>query len=98
MQSSLETKLVFLYYKTGRQTSGLLVQQARLYLLLPVNQPILLKKVLKMFFMINNSNYEKDHIYMPPKCDIVVLSTEYRFLGSNDEVKSMVFEDEWEWD
>lgn len=48
--------------------------------------------------MIKNSNYEKGHVYMPPKCDIVVLSTENRFLGSNDKVQSMLFEDEWEWD
>lgn len=38
MQSSLETKLVFLYYKTGRQTTEYLMRLARLYLLLRVNQ------------------------------------------------------------
>lgn len=48
--------------------------------------------------MINSSFFERGHIYMPPKCDVVVLSTENRFLGSNDPVQSMSFEDEWEWD
>jgi len=43
-------------------------------------------------------NTEKNRVYMPPKCDIVVLSTECNFLGSKEKNPALAFEDDWDWE